>query len=909
MPLLQPTIPHTADGLLHLYRLVALQHAIQQGAIFPRWLPDLAYGYGFPLFIFYTPLSYYLTLIARLVSPNLLIAFNLSFALALFVASGGMYLFAKDKFGPPAGLLAAIAYVYAPFQLLNIHFRGGLPAAWALALFPFVFWVFGRLIKSAAPANQNDHLPQPQLLNPGLIAISALILGASLLMHNTLSLLFVPLFGLYLTIELGVARCRRGLLNVGLALLLGLGLAAFFLIPAVLEKNFAQVQRVITSPDFDFRYHFVSLAQLFSLPQPANTGLLNPNFPRALGLAQVGLATLGLLGLSLQIIKNRARPPAPNSEPVASPLPSLIFTTTSLTIAIFMMLPFSLLVWEQLPLLAFAQFPHRLLGPVALALALLAGAAAATLPQRVAFGLTLAGIGLIFLASIPLLYPRYRTELPANPSLTDMMAYEHASGAIGATSFGEYLPVWVQQIPRESPLEPMYRAGAPIERLDLAYLPPNAQLQSARYGFNRAEVVINSPQPFQAIFHTFYFPGWRAKINGQPAPIAPATERGLIGVSAPAGQHRLELYFAETPLRRVANGISAAALVIVAVLLGTHVARGAYFAKKIPAYYALRPTPYFNRRQMLTLAAFSLLLIAAKTLYFDYFDNPLKRQFDGADVAGAEVSTRVNFGGQVNLLGYSLNRRQVVAGQTFELTLFWQARQPLNVTYSALAQLVDDGQHLYAGQDNLHPGALPTTLWQPWGFAQDPHQITVPPGTPPGNYFLAAGLYQPDTWQRLPVLSGGQPGWSDVWAIPVTVTQPARQPTLAELNIGWPVQANVGPSLRLLGATPEREQIARGDFWRVALFWEAVTAPAVDYQIGLRLLAPNHTVALAETTPPSHGRYPTSRWRAGERVRDNHALWIPAGFPAGQYRVQARLLDEAGRPVSKWLTLNVITAE
>jgi hypothetical protein len=47
-------------------------------------------------------------------------------------------------------------------------------------------------------------------------------------------------------------------------------------------------------------------------------------------------------------------------------------------------------------------------------------------------------------------------------------------------------------------------------------------------------------------------------------------------------------------------------------------------------------------------------------------------------------------------------------------------------------------------------------------------------------------------------------------------------------------------------------------------------------------------------------------WAEGERVRDNHELWIPADFPAGQYRLQVRLLDEAGQSVGGWIELGSI---
>jgi len=910
MPLLQPTLTRSADGLLHLYRVVALEHALQQGqTLFPRWLPDLAFGYGFPLFVFYAPLSYYVTLALSYVGAGPVLALNASFILALFLAGTGAYLFIKELFGPEPGLLAAVAYVYAPFQLLNTLSRGGLPAAWAMAAFPFVFWIFSRLINQrvakihADPPAQNHNLPQPGLLSlvaAPLVPVGALIFGAALLMHNTLSLLFVPLLALYLALHLSWVLVKmhnwRVGLQVGLTAALGVGLAAFFLLPAIAEKDFAQVQRVITSPNFDFRFNFVTLRQLLSLPPPANTGLLNPHYPLTLGLPQAVLAAIGLIGLGVNAIKN----------PPRSPLflrPILFFTFISLTVTIFMMLPISVTVWERLPLLAFVQFPHRLLGPAALVLALLAGAAIAALPPRAGFGLTLTGIILIFIASVPLLYPRYHNRLPARPLLPDMMAYEHASGTIGTTSFGEYLPIWVEQVPRESPLEPMYRAGATIKRLDPAYLPQGTQIEQASYGFNRVNLVINAPEPYQAIFHTFYFPGWQAQIDSQPAPVAPATERGLIGVNMPAGRHRLALVFEETSLRRVANGVSVAALAMVLILPGVSVVRRSYFKKAMPTQFAIRNSHYFNRQQIRLLAILALLLIGAKGLYFDRFDTPLKRTFDGETVAGAGVSKKANFGGQINLLGYTLERSAVMPGQNFDLTVYWQACQPLNTNYSALAQLVDAQHHLYAGQDNLHPGSFKTTLWQPWGFVQDPHAVTVPPGTPPGDYFLVTGLYNPATWARLPVVDGGDPRWSDVVAIPVGVTRPARQPTLAQLGIAWPVRAHFGAHLRLLGATPERRQIVRSDFWRVALFWEAKTAPAADYAVSLRLVAADGSVAMQQTTRPSYNRYPTTQWFAGERVRDNHALWIPADFPAGVYRVQVRVVDEAGRPVGNWVEL------
>src|SRR5512143_546819 len=59
-PLLQNAWLCTDDGALHVYRTVALDRALSDGLLYPRWFPDLAYGYGFPFFNSRGPLGYYL---------------------------------------------------------------------------------------------------------------------------------------------------------------------------------------------------------------------------------------------------------------------------------------------------------------------------------------------------------------------------------------------------------------------------------------------------------------------------------------------------------------------------------------------------------------------------------------------------------------------------------------------------------------------------------------------------------------------------------------------------------------------------------------------------------------------------------------------------------------------------------
>ncbi|MDX1521759.1 MAG: hypothetical protein R3264_09045, partial [Anaerolineae bacterium] len=680
-----------------------------------------------------------------------------------------------------------------------------------------------------------------------------------------------------------------------LTLGLTIGLAAFFWLPAMFEQTFVQIERVITPPDFDYRGHFVTLPDLFSWPPPANTGLLNPEFPLTLGLVQVGLALM-LLVPTLRVgtaVGSRVRGTA-------------VFALISLLALIFMMLPSAEPIWDRLPLIAFVQHPSRLQGLTSLLLAILAGLGVSMLPDRIRLWATAGSVGLIFISAVPLLYPRYYPSLPAPATLSGMMAYEQSIGAIGTTSFGEYLPIWVRQTPRESPLLPMYQRQAPIERLEAAYLPAGATVEQADYGLNHAEIVLTAPEPHQVIFNTFYFPGWQARVDGQPVPVAPVTERGLIGVTLPAGPHRLSLFFTETPVRRLANTISLLSLLgLIALTLAWN--------RIFDPLPCLPSTVYrLPSTHGLMLTLLGLALILGKMLYFDTVHNPLKQDFAATGITGASESRHINFGNQLNFLGYDLPQTEIAAGQSFALTGYWQARQPLNTDYSVLAQLVDENHHLYAGQDNLHPGSRPTSLWEPWGFVKDPHSVTVPPGTPPGDYFLITGPYDPANWNRLPVLPQPASPWADVAAIPVRVERPDRPPSLQALAITWPPspQAKAAFSqieeITYLGASPEQAALVRNDFFRLALFWEAVTSPSQNYGIHLRLLDQTDEPVLEQVSQPSHNRYPTSRWSPGERVRDNHALWIAPDVPAGRYRLQLRLLAEDETPLTEWIEVGQV---
>lgn len=90
-----------------------------------------------------------------------------------------------------------------------------------------------------------------------------------------------------------------------------------------------------------------------------------------------------------------------------------------------------------------------------------------------------------------------------------------------------------------------------------------------------------------------------------------------------------------------------------------------------------------------------------------------------------------------------------------QVDLTWQATIAPDQRYTVFVQLLD-AQGKLAAQDDAEPrgGSYPTSVWAPGEVIPDRHVVRLPPALPPGPYRLIAGLYRPDTNQRLTTDAG-----------------------------------------------------------------------------------------------------------------------------------------------------------
>jgi hypothetical protein len=115
---------------------------------------------------------------------------------------------------------------------------------------------------------------------------------------------------------------------------------------------------------------------------------------------------------------------------------------------------------------------------------------------------------------------------------------------------------------------------------------------------------------------------------------------------------------------------------------------------------------------------------------------------------------QVDFGGEMELIGYDLDKRALRPGETATLTLYWRAQRAIAANYSISTQFVDENG-VKAAQKDAWPldGAAPTSLWQPGKVVVEPRPLQVFQDTPPGTYDVYIAVYPSSAPEALLVVT------------------------------------------------------------------------------------------------------------------------------------------------------------
>ncbi len=712
------------DAHQHALRTYELMQGWRSGVPYPRWAPDFYYGFGYPVFNYYAVLTYYLAgAYGLLFGP--VAGIKLVLVLAAYVGPVGVYWFSRDRLGGTAAVVSAAVYAFAPYiALVNPLMRGAAPEALATAIAPLVFWTWTRL---AQPGGRGFFLP------------AALSLAALLLAHNMMPFVYLALLAAWLLWDnlLGerrtsVAEALRRAIPLGAAGLLALGLTAFMWLPAALERNAVQYANAFGEV---LARRFVTWPELFA---PMTRTDMEPfgiaDYVYRLGLLQWVFALAGALTLLRSAPQRR----------------TTLFWALVAAACLLVMVPQATWLWEHFAPLQYLQFSFRLLGVVALALALLAGAAVAWAGRRVSAAAMAAGLVAVTLGfGLRLLNP---LPWPAFPAITPqaIMAFEVGGlWGVGTTWQGEFLPVGVRARPQPHPAVQAAVAAGTVEKIDRAALPAGATVDLAEHTAQRDTFTTNAPEGFTVRLITFYWPGWTAYVDGEATPITVTDPEGWIAVAVPAGAHTVTVQLEDTAPRRLGWLVSGGALVVLAG-----------YAMIVVRQRRPAPAPMRSTRLLTAPAALLAVVVAAGLVTRYGLDAGLRWQ-------AAQSPAAVTYDNQMALVAYDLPQTSARPGDAVPLTFYWLMRGPTEAPASVFVHFYGPDGKLWGQSDKPDPIVFfPTTRWPLGRALTDAHSAQLQPDAPPGIYRVAVGLWDRATGRRShPLDANGQPLEADVFTL------------------------------------------------------------------------------------------------------------------------------------------------
>ncbi len=895
-PFFQAGVPRTNDLFPHLYRTFALDQMIRLGYLWPRWSAHLVHGFGYPVFNFFPSLAHWGIEIWHLAGLSLAGAYRVAvyahFAIAALASCGLGRALTRSAAG---GWALAAVYTLSPYLLYDAIVRGSPPESQALALLPLLLLGLWRLWEGdagsvagqqpdrrggkkrskAAPGRSGGWFPSRRVRL--WFGVTAVTYAGMILSHHPVTLQVSLMAGGWLLLRLGERLWDRRRSNGGrpvwhavrpavlpvLALLLGGLLSAFFSLPALLEIDATRAELSI-SQGYTYQANFLSLADLFRWPLlPADPARLNPPLVRPLPLLALAWAVVFLPLRWSRLDRARRR--------------TAVQFTLLLLLAVWLVTPASAPVWETLPLLHFTLYPWRLLGWASLCTAVLAaltfapdGGAehpAGRLLLHPAALLLLTAV--VVIEAVPWLFPPLE-PVPETIDLPALSRSEIPPFLVGTTTLGEFLPAAARQLPDSTDLRSELAADPNADRL---LLPEGAVVVRQSRDPLDARYLVTADRSGTLIYRQFDFPGWRVEIDGRPVRIQPGHPDGLITAPLPSGSHELRITFGSTPIRITGNLIAAAALLLLGwIMRPLLIERGTRNGQLDP--------PLAGGR--LLLAALTGVAVFA---FFALVDTPLRRPTllpDG--VRGLPAIEPIDFAGEIRLLTYEQSAEAIGADEPVTLTTYWRPLRGIGIDYAFGVQVVDDRGvtwHRSVTRPADWRFIAGEEVWPLDRYRLEPFAIDLLDGTPPGDYRFLVGLVRRDTGQTAAAHEIGH----------LRVVAPARGER--PLEDGMVAVGASGGGLTLLGARQDRREARPGDPMRLATLWRLDDPAAVTSTVDLQLVGPNGQTALAESRPIVDDTAAVG-WQAGDRLRRELLLRLPAALESGTYRWQAVW---AGHPV------------
>lgn len=506
---------------LQVMRIFEMRKCFADLQIPCRWVPDMGWGNGYPLFNYYSHLPYYIGALASL-WLGFVGAAKLLFLIPLMFSGIFMYIFVKEISGIYPALVAASFYMFAPYKALDSYVRGDVAESFAMALAPLLFYFIFKLIKERKIKF--------------MIGLS-LTLTAFLLSHNIMAVLFASVILIMSIFWLWQEKFKSLKITI-LGLLIGLGISAFFILPAYFEKDLVQIDN-LTRLDLDFRAHFVTIKQLF-LENWWGYGASTPGADDSISF-QIGWPHWWVVGASAVLVPLRIL-----RKKSTKGLGLYFIAVAIFLFSILMTHIRSAFIWEGIPILRFTQFPWRFLALTIFSASFISAIFVQEFGKNIQKYLAIILIAIVVFLNWNFFKPEhFYADTSDNQKLSGKLWETQQKAAIL-----DYLPKEAVQ-PREgAPNGPILRSGEAFFA--------NFKLNSKSFEF---KAMVKTPADIEA--PVFDFPVWQVKVNNQDFVHSNQNYLGRISVHLERGEYLVSGKFKDTPIRTFANYLTLFSLIVI----------------------------------------------------------------------------------------------------------------------------------------------------------------------------------------------------------------------------------------------------------------------------------------------------------------------------------------------------------
>jgi len=484
------------------------------GTLYPRWLPQSFDGLGSPTFYFYPPLGFWLDTLVSIVTFNVLsVSYRLSLsALVVLLASGlSMHAWLKEEANSSrTALYGALAYMAAPYHLIDHYYRGAYAEFAAYAFLPLVMLA----IRWTAQGRQSG----PVLLAVFYAALPMAHLPTSLL----ISLTAIPAYVLFRGWKIGVTRpAVLFFLRCTAGGLLGLGLAGIYLIPALALQDWIPAETFWTG-GYRIENWFLLMPGRWPAPATDMMGVI------AWSAVAYGIAACGVLA----VLALHGRRQSWRSETAF---------WAFLSIVCLLIIGGALPWFWQIPFTAKVQFPWRLMIVVEFAAITALCSAPWHLHSRMTF---------VLIAVIAALVPTF-AGLGGGVRLRVQVSSAHQESPADVKQFE---PAGYPQNPRgdyaDLSLEPLGHTPT------IACSPPVRACRTSDLPFGELTIDVDGDMATTVVVRRFYFPYWQLS---PPLPIVATDPLRLVSFVSPPGHRVYRLRHVAVPQEQagwVISGLS-----------------------------------------------------------------------------------------------------------------------------------------------------------------------------------------------------------------------------------------------------------------------------------------------------------------------------------------------------------------